>query len=142
MKKLIPLFALSLLFFAQCKKDDPQPSNPTPEDDFIGYWTNYDHYVYQHALDTLFRDTSQFIMFDLDVENSQTLVRHSHAGGASLTYNYTRTETELIMEVSGSNITYKIAKLTADSMVLESKPGATGGIPLPQDDKNIWYFVK
>lgn len=141
MKNILPLLVLALVTFSQCKKEEPTPASPSV-DDFIGYWNNYDHFYHQPVLDTLFRDTSMFIMFDLAVENATQLKRHSHAGGAALQYNYTRTETELTLALSGTNITYKIAKLTADSMILESKPGPTGGIPFPQDEKDVWYFVK
>lgn len=133
--------ALLSLAFVQCKKDEPTPAAPIT-DNFIGSWENYDHFVYNHVLDTAIRDTNAFVMFDMDVPDGANLIRYSHAGGAAVPYPYTRTNQKLVLQTSGSNIEYKIAKLTSDSLILESKVGPQGGIPTPQEDKSIWYFIK
>jgi hypothetical protein len=139
MKKYFYLLGLLALSLTQCKKDEPAPTNT---DSFIGYWENYDHFYHQPVLDTLFRDTNQFVMFDLEVINNSNLYKHSHAGGASITYKYSRTATELTLELTGADVTYEIVSLSADSMILQSIPGPSGGIPTPDEDKDVWYFVK
>lgn len=140
MKKLLFLLGLSILFFAQCKKSIPEP---TPEvNNMIGYWNNYNHFTYNQALDTIFSDTNQFVMFDMDITDLDNLTKHYRDGSSPSLHTYDTTANRMEIWSGTFKVTYKLELFGDDSITLSSLPKPAGGIPFPGSDQEIWVFVR
>lgn len=142
MKKLFFLLSIAMISFAHCKKDDTTTTPPVVEENtLIGYWHNYDHFDYQSSLDTVFRDTNQFIMMDIDILNDTELTKYYRDGSSPSQHTYTATSNRLEILTGSFLVTYKLERFGDDSMTLSSLPKPAGGIPFPGDDQDIWVFV-
>ena len=141
MKKLLVVFlVVSVTFFTHCKKSIPEPLESGNA--LIGYWHNYDHYTYQSVLDTIFSDTNQFIMMDLDVLNEKDLVKYYRDGSTPSNHTYEIVDDQMVIWAGSFKVTYQLELVGEDSLTLSSLSKPAGGIPLPGSDKEIWVFVK
>ena len=139
-KFLVILIVVPIVFFSQCKNSIPEPSAPVNE--LIGYWYNYDHFTYNSTLDTVFSDTNQFIMMNLDILDEETLKKYYRDGSSPSDHTYDTTSTRMYIWSGTFKVTYKLELFGKDSMTLSSLPKPAGGIPFPGSDKEIWVFVR
>lgn len=141
MKKWLVVFSVMfVVVFTQCKKPIPEP---TPEvNKMIGYWHNYNHYTYNKSLDTIFSDTNQFVMMDLDILDLENLKKYYRDGSSPSDHIYDTTTHRMFIWAGTFKVTYKLELFGDDSMTLSSLPKPAGGIPFPGSDKEIWVFVR
>ncbi len=142
MKKLIGVIAVSLVFFSNCKKPIPEPTRPWLESELIGYWHNYNHFTYNSTLDTVFSDTNQFVMMDLEITDLENLTKHYRDGSDPRPHTYDTATARMNIYYQSFGTTYKMEWNGFDSLNLSSLPRPQGGIPFPGSDKEIWVFVK
>ena len=140
MKRFLVLLALPIVFFAQCKKSIPEPTLKINK--MIGYWHNYNHYEYNKSLDTIFSDTNQFVMMDLDILDLENIKKYYRSGASPSDHTYDTTANRMYIWSGTFKVTYKLELFGDDSMTLSSLPKPAGGIPFPGSDKEIWVFVK
>ena len=133
----------SVFIFIGCKKSIPEPTNvSTNPNSLIGYWHNYNHYTYQDVLDTIFSDTNQFIMMDLDITDLDQLTKYYRDGSSPSLHTYDTATARMHIWSGTFKVTYKLELYGTDSMTLSSLPKPAGGIPFPGSDKEIWVFVR
>ncbi len=83
------VFAFWSLSLNSCKKSIPEPSvKNNQQNKLLGYWHNYNHYTYQNVLDTLFSDTNQFIMMDLNITGTSQLTKYYRDGSDPSLHTY------------------------------------------------------
>jgi len=138
------VLAISSISFNSCKKSIPEPAseNNGQQNVLLGYWHNYDHFTYQSVLDTLFSDTNQFIMMDLDITGSDQLTKYYRDGSDPSLHTYDTLTSRIHIWAGNFRVTYKMELFGTDSMTLSSLPKPAGGIPFPGSDKEVWVFVK
>ena len=142
MNKILVIGLSSLLLFAHCKKSIPEPTSSPANSNVIGYWYNYDHFSYNSILDTIFSDTNQFIMMDLDITDTENLTKFYRDGSSPRAHTYDTATKKMNIYANTFKVTYKMEFQGLDSMTLSSLPGSKGGIPFPGSDREIWVFVR
>ncbi|UTW65536.1 hypothetical protein KFE94_12840 [bacterium SCSIO 12643] len=138
------VFAFWGLSLNSCKKSipEPAPGNNGQQNKLLGYWHNYDHFTYQSVLDTLFSDTNQFIMMDLDITGIDQLTKYYRDGSDPSLHSYDTATSRMHIWSGSFKVTYKMELFGSDSMTLSSLSKPAGGIPFPGSDKEVWVFVK
>jgi hypothetical protein len=142
MKKLLLIAVLPLLLFAHCKTSIPEPTQASQTSRLTDYWHNYNHYTYNSVLDTLFSDTNQFVMFDMDITDTENITKYYRDGSDPRAHTYDTATARMNIYAGTFKVTYKMEFSGNDSMTLSSLPTPAGGIPFPGSDEEIWVFVR
>lgn len=142
MKSLLLILIIVVFGFSNCKQSIPEPTRPWVESKLIGYWHNYNHFTYNSTLDTIFSDTNQFVMMDLDITDTENLTKHYRDGSDPRAHTYDTAIARMNIYAGTFKVTYKMEWNGIDSLTLSSLPRPQGGIPFPGSDQEIWVFVK